>query len=112
MSIFTNNVFCQKFVSDAFRLIFTNMFVCACSLDVTLSCFVSQRYTFCSLPAAKETFKSFDKRGEDQIRVGDIAAAMKKLGHNIKPDWLESMEDEIDTEGESPDIWQIRKNEL
>jgi calmodulin len=49
--------------------------------------------------SAKECFKSFDKRGEDQVRVGDIAAAMKKLGHNIKPDWLESMSDEIDTEG-------------
>ena len=24
---------------------------------------------------------------------------MKKLGHNIKPDWLEKMEDMIDTEG-------------
>lgn len=49
--------------------------------------------------AAKDVFKGFDKRGEDQIRVNDIAPAMKKLGHNIKPDWLESMEDEIDTEG-------------
>jgi len=48
---------------------------------------------------AKEVFTGFDKRGEDQIRVGDIPAAMKKLGHNIKPDWLESFEDEIDTEG-------------
>jgi len=49
--------------------------------------------------AAKAVFSGFDKRGEDQIRVGDIAAAMKKVGHNVKPDWLESMEDEIDTEG-------------
>lgn len=49
--------------------------------------------------AANECFKGFDKRSEDQIRVGDIAAAMKKIGHNIKSDWLESFEDEIDTEG-------------
>merc|ERR1712150_410162 len=35
----------------------------------------------------------------DGLRINDISAAMKKLGHNIKPDWLENMEDEIDQEG-------------
>jgi len=49
--------------------------------------------------AAKVSFASFDKRGEEQIRVNDISGAMKKIGHNIHPDFLESMEDEIDTEG-------------
>ena len=52
-------------------------------------------------PAAKEAFASCDKRDEGKIKVGEIAAAMKRLGHNIKVDWLEKMEDEIDTEGAS-----------
>ena len=53
------------------------------------------------IPAARDAFKAFDKRNEDQIKVGDIAGAMKKMGHNIKADWLEKMEDMIDTEGET-----------
>ena len=48
---------------------------------------------------AKESFTSFDKKSEEKIKVGDIEAAMKKLGHNIKPDWLEKIESMIDTEG-------------
>jgi calmodulin len=49
--------------------------------------------------AAKDAFKSFDKKSEDQIKVGDIEPAMKRLGHNIKPDWLEKIEHMIDSEG-------------
>ena len=49
--------------------------------------------------AARDAFKSFDKKSEDKIRVGDIEAAMKRLGHNIKPDWLEKIEHMIDAEG-------------
>jgi Ca2+-binding EF-hand superfamily protein len=49
--------------------------------------------------AAQDAFSSLDKRGEEKIRVGDIQNAMKKVGHNISGDWLESLEDEIDTEG-------------
>jgi len=49
--------------------------------------------------ASKNAFKSFDKKGEDKIKVGDIEPAMKKLGHNIKPDWLEKIEHTIDAEG-------------
>jgi len=49
--------------------------------------------------AAKEAFKSFDKKGEDKIKVGEIALALKKLGHTIKSDWLEKIEQTIDTEG-------------
>lgn len=49
--------------------------------------------------SAQDAFSSLDKRDEGKIKVGDIAQAMKKLGHNIKVDWLEKMEDEIDTEG-------------
>jgi len=52
-----------------------------------------------SCSAARDAFKSFDKRSEDKIRVGDIEAAMKRIGHNIKPDWLEKIEHTIDAEG-------------
>ena len=48
---------------------------------------------------AKEAFKSFDKKNEERIKVGDIETVLKKLGHNIKPDWLEKIESTIDTEG-------------
>jgi len=51
------------------------------------------------LTAAKDAFKSFDKKSEDKIKVGDIEPAMKRLGHNIKPDWLEKIEHMIDAEG-------------
>jgi calmodulin len=49
--------------------------------------------------AAQVAFKSFDKKNEDKIKVGDIEAAMKRLGHTIKPDWLEKIEHMIDSEG-------------
>jgi calmodulin len=49
--------------------------------------------------AAKDAFKSFDKKNEEKIKVGDIEQAMKRLGHNIKPDWLEKIEHMIDSEG-------------
>jgi len=49
--------------------------------------------------AARDAFKSFDKKSEDRIKVGDIEAAMKRLGHNIKPDWLEKIEHMIDADG-------------
>jgi len=51
------------------------------------------------LIAAKDAFKNFDKKSEDKIKVGDIEAALKKLGHTIKPDWLEKVEHLIDAEG-------------
>lgn len=49
--------------------------------------------------SAQEAFSALDKRDEGKMKVADIATCMKKLGHNIKGDWLEKMEDEIDTEG-------------
>lgn len=49
--------------------------------------------------AAADAFKAFDKKGEDHIKVGDIEFAMKKMGHNLKNEFLEKMEDLIDTEG-------------
>ena len=51
------------------------------------------------IAACADAFKQFDKRDEGAIKVGDIPAAMKKMNHNIKPDWMEKMEDEIDQEG-------------
>jgi Ca2+-binding EF-hand superfamily protein len=51
------------------------------------------------LTAAKDAFKAFDKKNEDKIKVGDIESAMRRLGHNIKPDWLEKIEHMIDSEG-------------
>lgn len=49
--------------------------------------------------AAEEAFKYFDKREQDKIKTGDISAAMKKIGHNVKGDWMEKMQDHIDEEG-------------
>jgi len=47
--------------------------------------------------AARMAYEELAKA--DGLRINDIAGAMKKVGHNIKPDWLENMEDEIDQEG-------------
>ena len=41
------------------------------------------------------------------MKVGDISQAMKKLGHNIKTDFLEKMEEMIDTEGIRFDLTSI-----
>jgi len=49
--------------------------------------------------ATKEAFAAYDKKGESQIKVGDITPAMKKLGHNITPEFLEKWEDDIDADG-------------
>jgi len=57
------------------------------------------KLTDAQLAAAKSAFKAFDKKNEDKIKVGDIEPAMKKLGHTIKPDWLEKIEHMIDAEG-------------
>ena len=53
----------------------------------------------CIFSANKDAFNAFDKKGEGQIKVGDISAAMKKVGHTIKPEFLEKWEDDIDSEG-------------
>jgi len=49
--------------------------------------------------AAKLAFDFFDKKSEEQIKVGDLESALRKLGHNIKSDWLEKIEHMIDSEG-------------
>jgi Ca2+-binding EF-hand superfamily protein len=49
--------------------------------------------------SAEEAFNGFDKKNEGKIKAGDIAAAMKKMNLNCKADWLEKMEEYIDTEG-------------
>jgi len=53
------------------------------------------------LTAAKDAFKAFDKKNENKIKVGDLEAAMKRLGHTIKPDWLEKIEHLIDSGGKT-----------
>jgi len=60
---------------------------------------VARVTTFCGLSAARNAFNAFDKKSEERIKVGDIEATMKKLGHNIKSGWLEKIESTIDTEG-------------
>jgi len=49
--------------------------------------------------AARDAFKAFDKKQENRIKVGDLEMAMKRLGHTIKPDWLEKVEHMIDSAG-------------
>ena len=49
--------------------------------------------------AAADAFRAFDKKGEDRIKVGDIENAMKKMGHTFKSEFLEKLDDVIDTEG-------------
>merc|ERR1712033_58621 len=50
-------------------------------------------------PCRRKAFTAYDKKGENQIKVGDITPAMKKLGHNITPEFLEKWEDDIDADG-------------
>merc|ERR1711992_505857 len=49
--------------------------------------------------AVKDAFGQYDKKGEGQIKVGDIGSAMKKMGHNITPEFLEKWEEDIDQDG-------------
>jgi len=48
---------------------------------------------------AREAFNLLDLKKNNRIKVGEIKAGLQKLGHNIKPDWLEKMESTIDIEG-------------
>lgn len=48
---------------------------------------------------ARDAFNSLDLKNHNRIKVGEIETCMKKLGHTIKPDWLEKIESTIDTEG-------------
>ena len=57
--------------------------------------------------AAKDAFKAFDKKHENKIKVGDLEAAMKRLGHNIKPDWLEKVEHMIDSAGKTNQLLSL-----
>jgi len=57
------------------------------------------KLTETQVKAAKEAFKSFDKKGEDKLKVGEITAALKKMGHTIKAEWFEKIEPTIDNDG-------------
>jgi len=48
---------------------------------------------------ARDAFNSLDIKKNSRIKVVEIETCLKKLGHNIKPDWLEKIESTIDTEG-------------
>ena len=67
--------------------------------------------TYCSdAAAARNAFNAFDKKSEERIKVGDIEATMKKLGHSIKSGWLEKIESSIDTEGYNFTLCSIELN--
>jgi len=51
------------------------------------------------LNRVRDVFHALDVKKIDKIKVGEIETGMKKLGHTIKPDWLEKIESTIDTEG-------------
>lgn len=53
----------------------------------------------CNVTAIKNTYKQFDKKGEDKMKISDLSAAMKAVGHSCKSEFLEKMEDFIDTDG-------------
>jgi len=46
--------------------------------------------------AAKDAFKASDKKNESKIK-DNFEAAMKLIGHTIKPDWLEKVKQMIDS---------------
>jgi len=48
---------------------------------------------------AKECFQGFDKKGEEKIKIGEIANVFKKMGQNISAEMLETFEEDIDEEG-------------
>ncbi len=50
---------------------------------------------------ATETFKRFDKRGQDKISTNDLGPAFSALKASIKPDLLKEWADEVDDDGES-----------
>lgn len=50
------------------------------------------------LKAAKDAFKQFDKKEEGQIRVNDLEKAMTAAGQKAHGDWLETIEEDIDSE--------------
>jgi len=59
----------------------------------------AKQLTDAEVKAAEEAFDHFDRRNQGQIKTGEITDAMKKLGHNIKPSFIEKMSDQIDEDG-------------
>lgn len=59
----------------------------------------SVKFTEKNQKAAADAFRAYDKKDEGQIKVGDIEFAMKKMALNVKSEFLEKFEDQIDTEG-------------
>lgn len=48
---------------------------------------------------AEKAFKGMDKRGEGKLKVADIPATLKQINQNVKGDFMESIEEDIDEEG-------------
>jgi len=57
------------------------------------------KLTEAQIKASKESFDSFDKKGEGKVKIGEIANVFKKMGQNISAEMLETFEDDIDEEG-------------
>jgi len=57
------------------------------------------KLTDAQIKAATEAFKGFDKKDEGRIKIGDISSTMKKVGHTVKPEFMEKIEDQIDADG-------------
>lgn len=50
------------------------------------------------IQAIRSTYKQFDKKGDDKMKVNDLSAAMKAVGHSVKSEWLEKMEEFYDVD--------------
>lgn len=57
------------------------------------------KLTDAQIKNAKECFDQFDKKGEEKIKIGEIANVFKKMGQNISAEMLETFEEDIDEEG-------------
>jgi len=57
------------------------------------------KLTDAQVKAATDAFRGFDKKDEGKIKIGDISATMKKVGHTVKPEFMEKIEDQIDSDG-------------
>ena len=58
-------------------------------------------YVIFVFTVATETFKKFDKRGQDKISTNDLGPAFSALKVSIKPDLLKEWADEVDDDGKS-----------
>lgn len=48
---------------------------------------------------AKDTFKKYDKRGQEKISTNDLGPAFRAMNANVKPDSLKEWADMVDDDG-------------